>query len=336
MANKVLVTGGAGYIGSHTILELINSGFEPIIIDNLCNSNKKNIEGIEIIANKKVKWYNIDCTDINLFNKVFKNEHNIVGIIHFAAYKAIEESVRFPEKYYKNNIGSLKVILELMKMYSVDHIIFSSSCTVYGTPDILPVNEDAPFKEALSPYAETKQVCENLLSNSNKNSISLRYFNPIGCHPSGLIGDCSKDKPANLIPIIAEVAIGKRDHLIINGNDYDTPDGTCIRDYIHVTDLANSHVKALEFILKNKGKHKFNIGTGKGSSILSAIKAFEKASGVKINYKLGNRRNGDVEKIFADNSKAKKQLKWKANISFEIAMKDAWNWEVSKKNNPFL
>ena len=327
---KVIVTGGAGYIGSHTVVELIAEGFQPIIIDNLCNSDIRNIQGIKEITGVDVNWYNVDCSIEKELVEVFEKEEDIVGTIHFAAYKSVEESVREPEKYYKNNIGSLEVLLRQMEKHKVNNLIFSSSCTVYGTPDILPVTESSPFKKAESPYGETKQMCENILQKSDIKSISLRYFNPIGSHSSSLIGDCSTDKPCNLIPIICEVGKGVREKLIVNGDDYNTIDGSCIRDYIHVVDLAKSHVKALNYLLKNPKKDVFNIGTGKGLSVIQAIKYFENATNKKINYTIGPRRDGDVEEIYSDNAKVEKLLHWKAEISVETAMTDAWNWELKK------
>ena len=327
---KILVTGGLGYIGSQTVVDLIQEGFQPIIVDNLCNSSKKNLEGINTITDTTVKWYNVDCTDEEEFSVVFEKEENIVGAIHFAAYKSVEESLRIPEKYYQNNIGSLEVLLKLMNQFKVERLIFSSSCTVYGNPDILQVTEEAPFKKAESPYGETKQHCEEILQSSTIKSISLRYFNPIGSHNSGLIGDCSADKPTNLVPIICEVAKGVREKLIVNGDDYNTIDGSCVRDYIHVVDLARSHVAALQYLIKNPKKEVFNIGTGEGLSVLKAIHCFENANNRKINYEIGPRRGGDVEQIYSDNTKVKKVLNWKATISLERAMKDAWNWELKK------
>ena len=327
---KILVTGGAGYIGSHTVVELIKEGFQPIIVDNLCNSSKKNLEGIKAIAGVDVSWYNIDCSKEEELIVVFEKEESINGAIHFAAYKSVEESVREPEKYYKNNIDSLEVLLDQMIKHKVNNLIFSSSCTVYGTPDILPVTENAPFKKAESPYGETKQLCENILQKSDVISISLRYFNPIGSHSSSLIGDCSADKPANLIPIICEVAKGMREKLIVNGDDYNTIDGSCVRDYIHVVDLAKSHVSALKYLFQNPKKDVFNIGTGLGLSVLQAVDFFEKSNNKKINFEIGSRRDGDVEEIYSDNTKVEKLLNWKAEISVETAMKDAWNWERKK------
>ena len=327
---KILVTGGAGYIGSHTVVELINAGYTPIIIDNLCNTSTQNIDGIEKIIGKGVKWHNVDCTDKKAIDKVFSEEGKIEGTIHFAAYKAVEESVQNPQKYYDNNMGSLKVLLECMRKNKVKNIIFSSSCTVYGMPDILPVDENAPFKKAESPYGETKQICEGMLKEDTCNSVALRYFNPIGSHPSALIGDCSADRPSNLVPIITEVANGKREKITVFGDDYNTHDGTCIRDYIHVLDLATSHVKAIDFLIKNAGKHAFNVGTGIGVSVLDAIKAFEKTNNLSINYSIGPRRSGDIEQIYANGSLVKAKLGWEAKETLEKAMKSAWEWEKQK------
>jgi len=327
---KILVTGGAGYIGSHTVVELTAAGYTPIIVDNLCNTSTQNIEGIEKIIGNKIKWHNIDCTDKKAMDKVFSEEGTIEGAIHFAAYKAVEESVQNPQKYYDNNMGSLKVLLECMRKNKVKNIIFSSSCTVYGMPDILPVDENAPFKKAESPYGETKQICEGMLKEDTVNSVALRYFNPIGSHPSALIGDCSADKPSNLVPIITEVAIGKREKITVFGDDYNTPDGTCIRDYIHVVDLAKSHVLAMDCLIINPGKHAFNVGTGIGVSVLDAIKAFEKTNNLSINYSIGPRRDGDIEQIYANGSLVKAKLGWEAKETLEQAMKSAWEWEKGK------
>ena len=328
---KILVTGGAGYIGSHTVIELVNAGYTPIIVDNLCNSSTKNINGIEKIIGEKIKWYKTNCTDKSKIEKIFIEEGEILGTMHFAAYKSVEESVKNPKKYYDNNIGSLKVLLECMLKNNVKNIIFSSSCTVYGTPEILPVNENAPFKKAESPYGETKQICERMLEKDTCNSISLRYFNPIGSHNSSLIGDCSSDKPTNLVPVITEVAIGKRKEIKVFGNDYNTSDGTCIRDYIHVVDLAKSHVKAMKFLIKKPGKYAYNVGTGNGVSVLDAIKTFERTNKLIINYSIGPRRSGDIEQIYANSNLIKEELSWQAKESLEEAMKSAWAWEKQKK-----
>lgn len=328
---KILVTGGAGYIGSHTLVELSANNFEPIIVDNLCNTSTQNIQGAEKIIGKSIPFYNVDCTDENALNEVFEQEKNIEGAIHFAAFKSVEESVREPQKYHSNNIGSLQVLLNVMKKHNVENIIFSSSCTVYGSPDILPVSENAPFKKAESPYGETKQLCEELLNETKISSISLRYFNPIGSHESGVIGDCSSDKASNLVPIITETAIGKREQITVFGNDYNTPDGTCLRDYIHVVDLANAHVKALQYVMRNKGKSAFNIGTGNGVSVLEAIHIFEKVNKIKVNYKIGPRRAGDVEQIYSVNTLSTNELQWKAEKTLDTAMLSAWKWEQQKK-----
>lgn len=327
---KILVTGGLGYIGSHTVVELINAGYTPIIIDNLCNTSTQNLDGIEKIIGTKVKWHNVDCTNKNALEKVFLEEGVIEGAIHFAAYKAVEESVQNPQKYYDNNLGSLEVLLKCMQENNVKNIIFSSSCTVYGMPDILPVDENAPFKKAESPYGETKQLCEKMLLDDSCNSVALRYFNPIGSHKSALIGDCSADRPSNLVPIITETAIGKREKITVFGDDYNTPDGTCIRDYIHVVDLAKSHVLAMNYIFKNPGKHVFNVGTGIGVSVLDAINAFESINNLKVNYSIGPRRSGDIEQIYANGSFIKKELGWEAKETLAQAMKSAWEWEKQK------
>ena len=328
---KILVTGGAGYIGSHTIVELIAAGYTPVIIDNLCNTSTQNIDGIGKIMNTTVKWHNVDCTDKNAMDKVFTEEEQIVGVIHFAAYKAVEESVQNPQKYYDNNIGSLELVLKCMHKNNVKNIIFSSSCTVYGMPDALPVDENAPFKKAESPYGETKQICEEMLKADSCNNVTLRYFNPIGSHHSALIGDCSADRPSNLVPIITEVAIGKREKITIFGDDYNTPDGTCIRDYIHVVDLAKSHVLSMNFLIKNPGKYAFNVGTGIGVSVLNVVKAFEKTNNLKINYSIGPRRSGDIEQIYANGNLVKNKLDWEPKESLEKAMKSAWEWEKQKQ-----
>jgi len=328
---NILVTGGAGYIGSHTLVELYNSGYNPIVVDNLSNSSLNNITGAEQIIKSKIDFYKVDCTDFEQMDKVFKAQKNIDAVIHFAAFKSVEESVRLPEKYLSNNIGSLETLINLMNSHNFNNIIFSSSCTVYGTPEFLPVNELAPFGKAESPYGETKQLCEKLIEKSAINSISLRYFNPVGSHPTGLIGDCSADKPNNLVPIICEVASGKRESMQIFGNDYNTPDGTCVRDYIHVVDLAKAHVMAVNHVLNNaKIKTAYNIGVGKGVSVLEVIHSFQKVNNLKISYKLGVRRAGDIEKIYSDNTRINDELGWFPVMSFESALKTAWNWEKLK------
>lgn len=327
----ILITGGAGYIGSHAVVELYNSGYRPIIVDNFSNSSIKNIEGIEQIIKNKVAFHEFDCTNENQMNELFELENNIEAIIHFAAFKAVEESVREPKKYFDNNIGSLEVLLKTMKKYKLDNIVFSSSACVYGSPDIFPVSELAAFKKAESPYGESKQLCEKLIDKSDINSISLRYFNPVGSHDTCLIGDCSADKPNNLVPIICEVASGKRKKMEIFGNDYNTIDGTCVRDYIHVVDLAKAHVAALNHILNSKKiKTAYNIGVGKGVSVQEVVDSFEQINDVKISYKIGPRRAGDVDEIYSDNSKINTELNWFPVMSFESALKTAWIWEKNK------
>ena len=328
---QILITGGAGYIGSHTLVELYNSGYTPIVVDNLSNSSINNIEGVEQIIKNKIDFYQVDCTDFDQMDRLFKEQNNIVAVIHFAAFKSVEESIIKPNKYFSNNIGSLENLLELMNKHRVHNLIFSSSCTVYGTPKVLPVNELAPFGKAESPYGETKQLCEKLIEESGINSISLRYFNPVGSHPSILIGDCSADKPNNLVPIICEVASGKRPSMQIFGNDYNTQDGTCVRDYIHVVDLAKAHVMAVNHILNNtKIKTAYNLGVGKGVSVQQVIDSFEKVNNLKISYELGPRRAGDVEKIYSDNTKINEELDWFPVMSFESALESAWSWEKLK------
>ena len=323
------MTGGAGYIGSHTVVELYLSGYQPIIVDNLCNSSKRNLDGINKILNTKILWYNIDCTDYKKMKEIFLNHPDIYGCIHFAAYKSVAESIEKPEKYYKNNIGSLEVLLKCIDKYDFKNIIFSSSCTVYGTPDVLPVDEKALFKKAESPYGETKQRCEDLIEENVCNSVSLRYFNPIGSHDSGFIGDCSSDNASNLVPIVAEVASGVREKLVVNGNDYNTHDGTCIRDYIHVQDLALAHVSALDHLLASEGKHVFNVGTGNGLSVLDIINSFEQVNNIKVNYKIGARRKGDVEKIYSNGDLIKNILGWKPIKSIKEALISSWKWQNS-------
>ena len=329
-AEKVIVTGGLGYIGSHTVVELIKSGYEPIIIDNLSNTNVKNLNGINEICASNYNVHEINCANYISTKAILEGVDNIIGIIHFAAYKSVEESINNPEKYYRNNIGSMKTMIQVCEELLIENFIFSSSCTVYGNPDILPVNESSPFQKAFSPYAETKQQCEFILENSKIHSASLRYFNPIGSDSSAKIGDRSTDNPENLVPIIAQVAAKKRKTLIVNGTDYNTKDGTCVRDYIHVKDLAKSHIAALDFIRNKKGKYAFNVGAGKGLSVLEAIQIFEQANNLSLEVKYGPRRIGDIAEIYADTTYSLKCLKWRPEISIKQAMKDAWNWELKK------
>ena len=336
MKKKILVTGGAGYIGSHTIVALLDAGFEPIIVDNYSNSEIWILDQLAKVTNEKIKNYTIDCTDKDELRKVFYQE-NIYGVIHFAALKAVGESVEHPLKYYQNNIGSLSCVIELMNEFGVENLVFSSSCTVYGEADYLPVDESHPIKEAESPYGFTKQVCENLIvdclkSNQLSRAITLRYFNPIGAHSSGLIGELPIGMPNNLVPFITQTAAGIRDCLTIFGNEYNTEDGTCVRDFIHVMDLAEAHVKALNTMSETGKSHTLNVGTGKGNSVLEAIDCFEKVSQMKLNYKIGPKRVGDIEQIYAATELAEKTLKWKAKYSMKDALKDAWAWQKSLIN----
>lgn len=331
---KILVTGGAGYIGSHTVVELHNAGYRSVIIDNFSNAEMRTIEGISKIIGSEVKLYHGDCNDPQFVNNLFEQEPNIGGVIHFAAFKAVGESVGKPLEYYQNNVGSLLTIVEAMKKHKVSDVVFSSSCTVYGEPDVLPVTELSPTKQATSPYGNTKKICEEILadvvkSNIGINAIALRYFNPIGAHTSAHIGELPLGVPNNLVPFVTQTAAGIRKELTVFGDDYDTPDGTCIRDYIHVVDLAKAHVKALDMLFgKEQFYDVFNIGTGEGSSVFEVIQAFEKVSRKKVNYRVGDRRQGDVEQVYGNVDKANAQLSWRAELSLESALKDAWRWEI--------
>ncbi len=342
MKKKILVTGGTGYIGSHTAVELLEDGFEVILIDNLYNSEAVVAERIGKITGIKPALEVIDICDREKLEDFFRKNMNISAIIHFAAYKAVGESVNKPLEYYRNNLISLLNLLDGMKNNGIPAIVFSSSCTVYGQPEKLPVTEDAPIQPAISPYGNTKQICEEIIRDTiaatkNLKAISLRYFNPIGAHKSAIIGELPRGVPENLVPYITQTAIGLRDELKVFGNDYDTPDGSCIRDYLHVVDLAKAHVIAVKRMLENKNKHDyevFNLGTGKGVSVLEAIKSFERVSGTKLKYKIVGRRAGDIEKIWADPSLANNELGWKTMSSLDDAMKTAWEWEkaIRKKN----
>jgi len=336
---KILVTGGAGFIGSHAVVELSQAGFEPVILDNFVNSSPFVIEGINKIIGRDISVIEGDSCNETLLNTIF-SDYDISGVIHFAALKSVSESVEKPVEYYKNNVGSLISLLSAMKQSRVKDLVFSSSCTVYGQPDILPVLEESPFKEPVSPYGRTKQICEYLLMDSFKadvpvRTISLRYFNPIGAHPTALIGELPLDFPNNLVPYLTQSVAGLRPPLIVFGNDYDTPDGTCIRDYIHVVDLAKAHVKALEYLHSVKENYFFdalNLGTGKGTSVLELIKTFEKATGITVDYKIGERRQGDAEQIFANADKAEKMLKWRTELSLTEALKSSWEWQKKLKD----
>lgn len=333
---KVIVTGGVGYIGSHTIVDLLENNFEVVCIDNLSRSNKYSLEGIRAITNKTPLFYQIDLCDKDATQSVFEEHKDAVGVIHFAALKSVPESVENPLFYYSNNIDSLLNVLYAIKEYNITNFVFSSSCSVYGNADELPVTELTPIKEAESPYAHTKQIGEDIIQNFSKanplqQNILLRYFNPVGAHPSALIGEIPIDKPNNLVPYITQTAIGKLKQLTVFGNDYDTRDGSCIRDYIHVCDIAHAHTLALQYLLKQKNKKPveiFNLGTGNGVSVLEAITAFERVTKQKLNYTIGTRRAGDVVAVYADNTKATTQLNWQCKYTLEDAMLNAWNWEV--------
>ena len=340
MKKKVIVTGGTGYIGSHIAVELIADGFDVVIIDNLYNSDITVLDGIQAITGIRPKFYNYDICDTKKLNEVFSTEGKIDAIIHLAAYKAVGESVHKPLDYYRNNLVSLMNILEMMEKYGVTALVFSSSCTVYGQPDMLPVTEASPVKEAESPYGYTKQVGEIIIRDAmaarqSQKAISLRYFNPIGAHPTAYIGELPRGVPENLVPFITQTALGLRDELRVFGNDYDTPDGSCIRDYLHVVDLAKAHVAALKRLLEGSNKENyeiFNLGTGTGVSVFEAIAAFERATGEKVRYSVAPRRAGDIEKIWADPSLANKELKWKTEITLDEAMETAWRWEKKIRN----
>jgi len=332
---KIIVTGGAGYIGSHTVVELQQAGFEVVIVDNLSNSSIDVISGIERITGIRPQFENVDCLNYNELSNIMTKYHEISAIIHFAASKAVGESVEKPLLYYRNNIVSLINILQLMPTHGIKNIVFSSSCTVYGQPDELPVSENAPIKPALSPYGNTKQICEEIIrdtlhTNDKIKSIILRYFNPIGAHPSALIGELPIGVPNNLVPFITQTAIGLRKQLSVYGNDYNTPDGSCIRDYINVVDLAKAHVIAMKRLLEVKSLDKleyFNLGTGQGLSVLDIIDIFQKVNQVNVPYQIVKRRDGDIEKVWANSKKANNVLGWTAVETIEETLRSAWAWE---------
>jgi UDP-glucose 4-epimerase len=337
---KILVTGGLGYIGSHTVVELIKAGYEPVIVDDLSNSQPKILDQLSKIIGFKPVFYQFDLCDEQKLIEFAAAEPDIKGIIHFAAFKAVGESVQKPIKYYYNNLLSL---LNLLRVYNGKPVnfVFSSSCTVYGQPDVLPVTENASIKPAESPYGNTKQIAEEILkdaiiSGDAQKVICLRYFNPVGAHESALIGELPIGVPQNLVPYITQTAIGKREKITVFGNDYDTKDGSCIRDYIHVVDLARAHVAALKLMESStfKGYDVFNLGTGNGNTVLEIIFAFERATGVKLNYQIGPRRNGDIEKVWGDVTKSEKVLHWKAQLGIDAMMSSAWAWELYLSKNP--
>lgn len=336
---KVLVTGGCGYIGSHTIVDLINNGFDVVSVDSNIRSSTQLLDGVEKITGKKVRNYKVDLCNLEDTHAVFHENRDIVGVIHFAALKTVPESVAEPLLYFQNNLTSLVNVLKCVKEFNVPNLVFSSSCSVYGNTTALPVVEETPLGEAQSPYARTKQMGEQIIEDYSRvndtQSILLRYFNPVGAHPSALIGELPLGRPDNLVPVITQTAIGKIPKLTVFGHDFDTRDGSCIRDYIHVLDIANAHTKALQYLIDQKNKTNcevFNLGTGNGVTVLEAIKAFEKISGVKLNYELGPRRPGDVIAIYANNAKAKQLLGWEPAIGIEDMMRTAWQWEVALRD----
>ncbi|HWZ16217.1 MAG TPA: UDP-glucose 4-epimerase GalE [Mucilaginibacter sp.] len=338
--SKILVTGGLGYIGSHTVVELVAAGYEPVIVDDLSNSNPKILDQLARIIGFKPKFYQFDLCDEKKTANFIATEPDIAGVIHFAASKAVGESVHEPLKYYRNNLYSLINVLDAYNDQQVN-VVFSSSCTVYGQPDVLPVTEEAPIKPAQSPYGNTKQIAEEILKDTvaagkAEKVISLRYFNPVGAHESALIGELPIGVPQNLVPFITQTAIGKRKKITVFGDDYNTKDGSCVRDYIHVVDLAKAHVAALKLMEREnfKGYEVFNLGTGQGNTVLEIIIAFEQTTGVKLNYEIGPRRSGDVEQVWGDVTKAAKQLNWKAELGIDTMMSSAWEWEKYLSENP--
>ena len=334
MAKRILITGGTGYIGSHTAVELIHQGYEVVIVDDLSNSEYRTIESIEKITGTKPGFYQFDLRNSPSLEKLFK-DNKFDGIIHFAAKKAVGESVEKPLLYYDVNLNSMLNLLKLMELYKVSNLVFSSSCTVYGQPSRLPVTEDTPFASAESPYGHTKQIGEDILNHTTRTNgplqaLSLRYFNPVGAHPSALIGELPIGMPANLVPFITQTVAGLRSKLKVYGNDYNTSDGTAVRDYIHVVDLAKAHVRAIERMLNHEQKKSyeyFNIGTGKGSSVLEVIQTFEKINHTKVPYEIVDRRAGDIVKIYADTTRANNELNWKAQLNLDDMMKSAWKWQ---------
>ena len=340
---KIIVTGGCGYIGSHTIVDLLQNGYDVISIDDNSRSTPYLLNGIEKITGKRVKNYKVDLCDYNDTLAVFQENINIAGIIHFAAFKAVGESVEEPLMYFENNLISLINLLKCAAEFKVPNFVFSSSCTVYGNPDSIPVTEESPVKPAESPYGLTKQMGEQMIIETAKKIdtrfILLRYFNPVGAHPSNLIGELPLGRPANLVPAITQTAIGKLPQMQVYGNDYPTRDGSCIRDYIHVTDISHAHTLALEYLAEGRNKTTcdvFNLGSGNGVSVLEAIKSFEKVSGQKLNYVIGPRRPGDVIAIYANNEKAVKELKWQIQSDLDTMMKTAWDWELKIKEDEHL
>ena len=339
-SKNILVTGGAGYIGSHTVVELIENGYNPIIVDDFRNAHKSSVDGIEKIVGGTIEVREIDVCDKDKLKAVFE-EFSFFGIIHFAAYKAVGDSMENPLSYYQNNLGGLINVLQLAIEFNVENFVFSSSCTIYGEPkNSKVVSEDSPVQTASSPYGNTKQIGEQIIndviaSGAKIKMLNLRYFNPVGAHSSTLIGELPLGKPNNLLPVVTQCAIGKIPNITVNGNDYDTVDGTCVRDYIHVVDLANAHVKGIEWLSSKKTGlvENVNIGTGTGTSVLEIIQSFEEISGIKLNWKYGERREGDVIEIYADARKSLALLNWKAIRTVNDAIEDSWNWELKLKND---
>jgi UDP-glucose 4-epimerase len=334
MGKKVIVTGGAGFIGSHTVVELAAAGYAPVIVDDLRNSEERALEGIAAILGHAPALHRIDCNDADAMRRMLDREGEVQGAIHFAADKAVGESVQDPAKYYRNNIGSLAVLLVLMRERGIRELVFSSSCTVYGEPAALPVDETAPDANATSPYGFTKVACERLVREQcaavpDLKAVLLRYFNPIGAHPSGLIGELPRGVPNNLVPYVAQTAAGLRGKLRVNGDDYQTPDGTCIRDYIHVVDLARAHVRALQWMADRPAPlcEVFNLGTGAGNSVLEVVRTFEQVNGVAVPYEIGPRRAGDVVSVYADTRRSAAVLGWRAERTLADALRDAWRWQ---------
>jgi UDP-glucose 4-epimerase len=336
---KVLVTGGCGYIGSHTIVDLINHGFDVVSVDSNIRSTPQLLEGVERITGKKVRNYKVDLCNLEDTHAVFHENRDIVGVIHFAALKTVPESVSDPLFYFQNNLTSLINVLKCVKEFNIPNMVFSSSCSVYGNTTALPVVESTPLGASQSPYARTKQMGEQIIEDYSKvndtQSIILRYFNPVGAHPSALIGELPLGKPDNLVPVITQTAIGKIPKLSVFGSNFNTRDGSCVRDYIHVMDIANAHTKALQYLIEQRNENNceiFNLGTGNGVTVLEAIKAFEKISGIKLKYVLAPPREGDVIEIYANNTKAREKLGWEPKIGIEDMMRTAWQWEVSLRD----
>jgi len=331
--HNVLVTGGAGYIGTHTLVELLAAGYAPVVVDNLSRSTRALLEGVEKITGKSIPFCPVDCTDRDALARVFDAHPDLAGVMHFAAFKSVGESVAQPSLYYRNNLDSILCLLEIMQARNIQLFIFSSSCTVYGQPDNIPVTEEAPFKKPESPYGATKQMSERILEDAVRATpglrvVSLRYFNPIGAHPSGNIGELPIGIPSNLAPFITQTAIGIRKKITVFGNDYNTPDGSCLRDFIHVVDIAKAHVTAWARIEKLPNAFEaFNLGTGKPCSVFELIETFQRVTGVPVKYEVGALRSGDIAKVYADPTKSNRVLAWKTELSIEDALRDAWNWE---------